>query len=132
MCCNPSFIFTSAHIGAPILALSSCEWVTASITESDRGEWTYLCRPGSTRPQECRSSHSPALRTLPWSRRRCLPDTDTASRGPCGTPHPRRTPSHCGHTWARLRKEEEEQGKEESDKCVRIEMSNMCFQHCEN
>lgn len=64
----------------------------------------YLCRQGNTRPQECRSFHSPAQRTLPWSRRRFLPDTDTASRGPCGTLPPLRTPSHCGHTWERLRR----------------------------
>lgn len=62
----------------------------------------YLCRQGNTRPQECRSSHSPALRTLPWSRRRSHHGTDRASTGPCGTPLPQKTPSHYGCTSERL------------------------------
>lgn len=62
----------------------------------------YLCRQGNTRPQECRSSRSPARRTLPWSRRRFHLGTDRASTGPCGTPLPQKTPSHYGCTSERL------------------------------
>lgn len=62
----------------------------------------YLCRQGNTRPQECRSSHSPARRTLPWSRRRFHLGTDRASTGPCGTPLPLKTPCHYGCTLERL------------------------------
>lgn len=63
----------------------------------------YLSRQDNTLYQERRSFHSPAQRTLPWSRKRFLHDTDTTSRYPFGTLLLLRTPSHCGHTWEKLR-----------------------------
>lgn len=64
----------------------------------------YLCIQGSIRPQECKSFHIQARRTRPWSRRRSHHGTDTANMGPYDTLPLQRTPSHYGHTWARLRK----------------------------